>query len=263
METNEAAEDLPPEIAALPADTQEVFRYAQKAAAAEAAAAAEIPTDESESGSPPADENDFTDDESTAYETSFDAVDPEHREILLDAQDEFSTYGTITQETLEKLHSLPSEALVQAQLEFMRGEQPEYAEQPGDQRELSREDSQRIIDSVGGQDDYTQMKTWAEQQLDPQSIDAFNNALQRQDAAEIQLAVAGLYSMYQDACGRDGRLISGKTATQSYDVYKNPREFLDSLPDPGNSTSNVFDSGEIDFQKIERTLASDPNFFNF
>ena len=103
------------------------------------------------------------------------------------------------------------------------------------------------------------MAAWAEQNYSDQERNTFNNLLQSGNAAKVDFAVSSLYNRYRNEVGYEGELVSGSAGPN--DVYKNPREFLDELPNGQSSVVDVFDS--IDLSKLERTIKAKPDFLNF
>ena len=89
-----------------------------------------------------------------------------------------------------------------------------------------------IKDSVGGDETYGQMQSWAEQNLSDEEGLAFNNLMDTGDAATIQLAVEGLYSRYSKSMGVEPNLYTGRPAASGPTPYRSTAEVVNAMSDP-------------------------------
>ena len=89
-----------------------------------------------------------------------------------------------------------------------------------------------IKDSVGGDETYGQMQSWAEQNLSDEEGVAFNNLMDTGDAATIQLAVEGLYSRYSKSMGVEPNLYTGRPAASGPTPYRSTAEVVNAMSDP-------------------------------
>ena len=89
-----------------------------------------------------------------------------------------------------------------------------------------------IKDSVGGDETYGQMQSWAEQNLSDEEGVAFNNLMDTGDAATIQLAVEGLYSRYSKSMGVEPNLYTGRPAASGPTPYRSTAEVVTAMSDP-------------------------------
>jgi len=88
-----------------------------------------------------------------------------------------------------------------------------------------------IKDSVGGDETYGQMQSWAEQNLSDEEGVAFNNLMDTGDAATIQLAVEGLYSRYSKSMGVEPNLYTGRPAASGPTPYRSTQEVVAAMSD--------------------------------
>ena len=88
-----------------------------------------------------------------------------------------------------------------------------------------------IKDSVGGDETYGQMQSWAEQNLSDEEGLAFNNLMDTGDAATIQLAVEGLYSRYSKSMGVEPNLYTGRPAASGPTPYRSTAEVVAAMSD--------------------------------
>ena len=89
-----------------------------------------------------------------------------------------------------------------------------------------------IKDSVGGDETYGQMQSWAEQNLSDEEGVAFNNLMDTGDAATIQLAVEGLYSRYSKSMGVEPNLYTGRPAASGPTPFRSTQEVVTAMSDP-------------------------------
>ena len=88
-----------------------------------------------------------------------------------------------------------------------------------------------IKNSVGGDETYGQMQSWAEQNLSDEEGVAFNNLMDTGDAATIQLAVEGLYSRYSKSMGVEPNLYTGRPGASGPTPYRSTAEVVAAMSD--------------------------------
>ena len=135
--------------------------------------------------------------------------------------------GKLSDETIEKFSSMSSKDLVSAYLEVTKGipQQPTAAE-------VAQKDINSIQNSVGGEKAYKDMIQWASNSLDKDSIAAFDSTVNSGNVQMIKLAVAGLKAQYENDNGYEGRMLSGKAAKTSGDVFRSQAEVVRAMSDP-------------------------------
>tara|TARA_Y100001963_G_C6744034_1_gene430579 strand:- start:272 stop:1219 length:948 start_codon:yes stop_codon:yes gene_type:complete len=84
---------------------------------------------------------------------------------------------------------------------------------------------------AGGEQTYLDMVTWASNNLNKESIDAFDSIVNSGSVEAIKFAVNGLKSQYQEAMGNDGELLTGKAPTQTKDVFRSQAELVAAMND--------------------------------
>tara|TARA_R100001594_G_scaffold42474_1_gene74587 strand:+ start:2042 stop:2884 length:843 start_codon:yes stop_codon:yes gene_type:complete len=168
------------------------------------------------------------DSEETEEETEETEEASPAAQLITSASEEFSKSGELTPETLEKFNSMSSEDLVKAYIE-VQAELPQTA----DPAAADIVDSQiaSIKNSVGGDDMYGKMVTWASENLDQSSIDAFDELVNTGSVPAIQLAVNGLKAQYDNANGYEGTMVTGKAPTNTKDVYRSQAELVAAMSD--------------------------------
>ena len=150
-------------------------------------------------------------------------------ELITSASDEYyDNDGKLSAETLEKFNSMSSRELVEAYMEAQ-------AAQPPDSMEESADISDAVVNEVknyaGGEEAYTNMVTWASNNLDQKSIEAFDSIINSGSVDAIKLAVNGLKSEYQNAVGYEGTMLTGKAPQNTKDVFRSQAELVAAMSD--------------------------------
>ena len=93
-------------------------------------------------------------------------------------------------------------------------------------------DAEGIKESVGGDESYGQMVSWAMENLPAEDIQAFNKLTDTGDGPAIKLAVQGIYSQYNNAMGVEPNLYSGRAAASGPAPYRSTAEVKAAMSDP-------------------------------
>ena len=149
--------------------------------------------------------------------------------LISEASAEYTEKGEITPETMAKFSQMSSSDLVQAYM----GIQSQVGDQDSaPSAELSDADVNSIKNYAGGEDSYNQMIDWAQSNLQPESVEAFDSIVNTGSIEAIKLAVSGLQSQFQNANGYEGRMLSGKAPKTSGDVFRSQAEVVEAMSDP-------------------------------
>ena len=106
------------------------------------------------------------------------------------------------------------------------------AQDMGMNSQIAQTDINSIYQSVGGEQQYKSLMTWASQNLSQDSINSFDNLVNTGDPNSIQLAVNGLVAQYQNDNGYEGRMLTGKAAKTNTDVYQSQAQLVEAMADP-------------------------------
>ena len=122
---------------------------------------------------------------------------------------------------------MDSQDLVQAYMEIQS-----QTEQEADVPDLSDSEVYSIKQQFGGEEAYDQMTTWAANNLDPNTVQAFDDLVQSGSIDAINLAVSGLKAQYDNANGYEGRMVSGKAPVDRADAFRSQAELVAAMSDP-------------------------------
>ena len=93
-------------------------------------------------------------------------------------------------------------------------------------------DAEGIKESVGGDESYGQMVSWAMENLPAEDIQAFNKITDTGDGPAIKLAVQGIYSQYNNAMGIEPNLVSGRASQSGPTPFRSTNEVVTAMSDP-------------------------------
>tara|TARA_R100001463_G_scaffold1493_2_gene6613 strand:- start:184 stop:939 length:756 start_codon:yes stop_codon:yes gene_type:complete len=189
-----------------------------------------------------------------ALSTKQEEVEPQQEEpeqetevqtFLNSASAEYAENGELSQDTMSKLTEMSSEELVNAYIAS------QSTNQATNSIELNDNQVKSIKDSVGGESKYEELVSWAGQNLDAASVQAFDTLVETGNAKAIELAVAGLNARYEAENGSDGQLITGKSPTTNGERFRSQAEVVEAMSDPRYDRDPAYRQEII--EKIERS----------
>ena len=150
-------------------------------------------------------------------------------QLITSASDEYySNEGKLTPETLDKFSSMSSKELVEAYM-LVQSNLPQQSTQ--DSADISDAVVNEVKNYVGGDEAYTTMIKWAGENLDQNTINAFDSIVNTGSVDAIKIAVTGLQSQYRNAVGYEGEMLTGKAPQNTKDVYRSQAELVAAMSD--------------------------------
>jgi len=147
--------------------------------------------------------------------------------LINEASKEFyDNEGTLSPETIEKFSELSSQDLVKAYVEVQKNTPQQEAVD-----DFTKESINSIQNSVGGVTEYNNLMQWAADNLDESAIKAFDSIVSTRNPEAVQIAVAGIKAEYDNTNGYEGRMLSGKAAASSSDVFRSQAEVVSAMND--------------------------------
>ena len=172
--------------------------------------------------------------------------------LINEASEEYyANDGTLSEETIGRFSEMSSQDLVNAYLEI----QANNPQAPQQSVELSEAQVNSVQNSAGGEANYNRVVEWAASNLPDKQIDAFDSVVDSGNPAAINIAFQGLQSQYNEANGYEGRMLQGKPASSTGDVYRSQAELVAAMGDPRYDTDPAYRQDVI--SKLEQ---SDLNF---
>ena len=173
-------------------------------------------------------ETEVTDSEFNAQEYYGEGLASVLEEAGIDPQDiseRFYNDDGISEDDYSKLEKAGfSKQIIDTYLDGLRG--------GGVSEDIASAQIQGIKDSVGGDDNYTKMVSWALENLPANEVKEFNDLTETANATAIKLAVQGLYSQYNNAMGVEPNLVSGKAASSGPTPFRSTAEVVTAMKDP-------------------------------
>ena len=145
--------------------------------------------------------------------------DPDY---LAQAMSEYQETGKLSDDIKKQLDELDYEDMFAAM----------QSQAPQESPDLTEEEMNAIRNYVGGEQQYGALMDWAAQTLDSNYVEAFDDLVQNGSARAIQLAVRGLMAEYENHNGYEGRMLTGKAATETPDVFRSQAEVVQAMSDP-------------------------------
>ena len=174
---------------------------------------------------------------------------PVGAQLIQTASEEYyQNGGQLSEETLEQFSQMSSRDLVEAYLALQANQPQQEVAQVTD---LSEREVNFIQNSVGGEAAYANLVQWAAENLPADYVNAFDSVVESGQVQAIQLAVAGLQREYENAVGYEGRILSGKAATQTVDVFRSQAEVVRAMQDPRYDNDPAYRQDV--FEKMERS----------
>lgn len=138
-----------------------------------------------------------------------------------ESQDEYS------QETIEALQNMDPTDLAQMYLDYRS-----QVEEGSKAETISDADVQTLQGIVGGQEQYSQMMAWAQDNLSEQEISMYDSVMDRGDPLACYFAVNALAFRFQEAQGYDGQMLTGKAPSSQQQGFRSQAELVRAMSDP-------------------------------
>lgn len=158
-------------------------------------------------------------------------------DLIMQASEEY--YGndnTLSSETIEKFSAMSSTDLVNAYVESIKNAPAQQ------QQEVDIPDAQvnQIQNSVGGEKQYTNIVSWAANNLPEKQVLAYDNLVASGNVEAINLALKGLKAEYDDAFGNEGRTLQGRAPRSNDGVFRSQAELMSAMNDPRYDTDEAY-----------------------
>lgn len=108
------------------------------------------------------------------------------------------------------------------------------------QKAVVSQQTQQVLNAVGGKEAYDQMIAWAGQSLDKNEAAAYNKIMQSNDVHQVTAAVRGLQARYAAAMGNEPSLFNGRPAPASSRGFQSQGEMLQAMKDPKYKSDSAY-----------------------
>ena len=142
---------------------------------------------------------------------------------------------------------MSSQDLVNAYLEMQKNNpQPNTQEADVTQSQINQ-----IQNSVGGENQYQKLMQWAGQNLPEKEVNAFDGLINTGNVDAIQLGVQALKAKFEEANGYEGRMLTGKAASNEGSKFRSQAQVIEAMNDPRYDNDPAFRKEIAD--KLERS----------
>jgi hypothetical protein len=189
------------------------------------------------------------DEEETDYEESDEGYEEEEGSdeevseyapavsLINDASEEYyANDGQLSEETISRFSEMSSQDLVNAYLEI----QANNPQAPQQSVELSESQVNSVQNAAGGEANYNRVIEWAADNLSDAAINAFDSVIDSGNPMAINIAFQGIQAEYNEANGYEGRMLQGKPASSSGDVFRSQAELVAAMGDPRYDTDPAY-----------------------
>lgn len=161
----------------------------------------------------------------------------------------YESYSSEKKFDASAFENVSKEDLIKAFFENSE-EVPQTEESEGP--DLTQEQVDGMMNSVGGKEQYQQIMNWAVQNLPKSDIEAFDAIVESANPFQINMAVEAMAKRYTDANGQEGQTIQGRSAKMT-DSYRSQAEMIRDMNDPR------YDSDPAYRNDVMTKLANSPN----
>ena len=169
------------------------------------------------------DESEATDDDDTVEETE-ETEETEEEEVspvvtsIDAASEEYEEKGELSEKTYKKLEAngLPRE-LVDA---YIAG-----------QEAVSTQQTNQVMDAVGGEGNYAAMAEWAEENLSKQEIAAYDEMVTNGSLEQATMAARGLFAQFRSGGGAAPTLLQGSTSGSAVKPFASAAQVTEAMKD--------------------------------
>lgn len=149
--------------------------------------------------------------------------------LINEASEEYyANDGQLSEETISRFSEMSSQDLVNAYLEI----QANNPQAPQQSVQLSEAQVNQVQNAAGGEANYNAVIEWAADNLSESAINAFDSVVDSGNPMAINIAFQGLQAEYNEANGYEGRMLQGKPASSTGDVFRSQAELVAAMGDP-------------------------------
>jgi len=195
-------------------------------------------------------------DEEPEQEAETEAEKPDEKEepeespattLIIEASQEYaSSDGKLSEETMAKFSEVSNEDLVKSYMAMQND-----PNQTSSAEDITDADLASLHESVGGEANYTKMLNWASENMESSKLDAFNEIVRTGSIDAIKMSVAGMKAEYEAAEGYEGKMLVGKGAKTSSDVFRSQAELVAAMNDPRYDKDPAYQQDV--YNKLERS----------
>ena len=159
-----------------------------------------------------------------------------------------------TPEEEEEPEEPVNEAEATEKSEEVEQEVEEESEEEEAQISMSDEDIKYLKDAVGGDEAYSELVSWASDNLSEQEVEAYDHVMGLDNPYAAFFAVKALNMAYQNANGYEGQMLTGKAAANTNNQFRSQAEVIEAMSDPRYDNDPAYRNDV--FEKLDRSNLS-------
>ena len=97
---------------------------------------------------------------------------------------------------------------------------------------ITEKDATTLMDSIGGEEKYSDMMKWAIDNVPDAEIDMYDSVMESGDRNAAFFAMQALSYKYGESVGVEGKLVQGKAPTETTKGFKSQAEVVNAMQDP-------------------------------
>ncbi|MBO55815.1 MAG: hypothetical protein CL886_09170 [Dehalococcoidia bacterium] len=148
----------------------------------------------------------------------------------------------LQESTIEELSKMDPKALAQMHLEYRAN---------NNQDTITDQQVTQLKEIAGGEKDYESMMGWAQNSLNKEEIDMYDTVMERGDPLSCFFAVQAMKYRYDDESGTEGRMLTGKAASNEGGKFKSQAQVIEAMNDPRYERDPAYRKEVAD--KLERS----------
>ena len=167
--------------------------------------------------------------------------EPDSSDILERLWDQAKSEN-LQESTIEELSKMDPKALAQMHLEYRAN---------NNQDTITDQQVTQLKEIAGGEKDYESMMGWAQNSLNKEEIDMYDTVMERGDPLSCFFAVQAMKYRYDDESGTEGRMLTGKAASNEGSKFKSQAQVIEAMNDPRYEKDPAYRKEVAD--KLERS----------
>ena len=149
---------------------------------------------------------------------------------------------SIQEDTVAELSKMDPRTLAQLHLEYRAN---------NNQESITDKQVTQLKDIAGGEKSYDSMMGWAQSSLNKEEIDMYDSVMEKGDPLSCFFAVQAMKYRYDDESGTEGRMLTGKAASNKGNQFKSQAQVIEAMNDPRYDNDPAFRKEVAD--KLERS----------
>ena len=161
---------------------------------------------------------------------------------ILDRLWDEAVADSFSEETMQELAKVDPSELARMHLEYRQANQPQT---------LNDNQVTELKSIAGGDKEYNVMMNWAQDSLEKGEIDMFDQVMDKGDPVSCFFAIQALKYRYDDASGTDGKMLTGKAASNRGEQFESQAQVIEAMNDPKYENDPAYRKKVM--EKLERS----------